>query len=266
MSGVGPGAAGPASAGPAAEDPAASDPAADGGVRTALITGAGRGIGRATALRLAEAGTDLALCAREADEVHTVAEEVRARGRRCIAASVDVADATALATFVEEAREALGPIDGLVSNAGTILLPDDAGHASAERWDRTMDVNARATYLLFGLLVPEMRRRGRGRLVAVASTAGLRGLPERLSYGASKHALVGLVRALAAELRRDAPGVQVAAVCPGAVRTRLTEGSRPDADRMGWLSADDVAATIAWLMGPDARSSHGAVIELDDRA
>jgi 3-oxoacyl-[acyl-carrier protein] reductase len=233
---------------------------------TALITGAGRGIGRATALRLARDGWTLALAAREDDEVAAVAEEVRALGRRAHAGAFDVADPSALGTFVDEATSTLGPIGAVVSNAGTILLPDDLERVDAERFDRTMAVNARAAYLLAGLTVPAMLRRGQGRFVAIASTAGLRGLPERLAYVASKHALVGVVRSLAAEVRRSAPGVTVNAVCPGAVRTRLTEGSRPDADRAGWLEPEDVAATVAWLLGPDGARTHGAILELDDRS
>ena len=230
----------------------------------ALVTGAGRGIGRATALRLAHTGHDLALCALEADEVEAVAAETRALGRQVLASSFDVAEADAVAGFVAEARGALGPIAALVANAGTILLPDDAAAASAERWDRTMAVNARAAYLFCAAVLPDMRSAGRGRIVTIASTAGLRGLPRRLAYVASKHALVGMTRALAAEV--DDPGVTVNAVCPGAVRTRLTEGSRPNADRSGWLEPDEVAATIAWLLGPDATHAHGAMIELANRS
>jgi NAD(P)-dependent dehydrogenase (short-subunit alcohol dehydrogenase family) len=230
----------------------------------ALVTGAGRGIGRAIALRLAAAGHDLVLCALEADEVDAVAVEVRGAGRRAFAEAVDVAEPDAIAAFVARAREALGEVDALVNNAGTIHLPDDVGHASAARWDATFAVNARAAYLLCGELLPGMVARGRGRVVNVASTAGLRGLPQRLAYVASKHAVVGLTRALAEEVRD--PGVTVNAVCPGAVRTRLTLGSRPDAERRGWLDPDDVARTVAHLVGPDAAHVHGAVIVLDDRS
>jgi NAD(P)-dependent dehydrogenase (short-subunit alcohol dehydrogenase family) len=244
--------------------PAAGAAASDAKPPVALVTGAGRGIGRATALRLARAGHDLALCALEEDEVAAVAAEARTLGRRAFAAAFDVADEDAVEAFVREARDALGPATALVANAGTILLPDDAGSATAERWDRTLAVNARAAYLACAAVLPGMRRAGRGRIVTVASTAGLRGLPRRLSYVASKHALVGLTRALAEEV--DAPGITVNAVCPGAVRTRLTAAARPDADRHGWLEPDEVAATIDWLLGPDAAHVHGAVLELRDRS
>lgn len=243
----------------AAADPDDAKPAS-----VALVTGAGRGIGRATALALAAAGHDLALVALEADEVAAVADEVRALGRRAHAHACDVAEADAIAHAAAAARDALGPVAVLVNNAGTILLPDDVVHASAARWDRTFDVNVRAAYLFCAALLPQMLAAGRGRVVNVASTAGLRGLPYRLAYVASKHAVVGLTRALAAEVRH--PGVTVNAVCPGAVRTRLTAGSRPDADRSGWLEPEDVARTIRHLVGPDAAHVHGSVVELGDRS
>lgn len=232
----------------------------------ALVTGAGRGIGRAVALCLARNGADLAVCALEMDELESLASEVRLLGRRVYVAPVDVADADELLAFVDGARQAIGAPEVVVSNAGTILLPDDVDHVDAELWDRTVDVNARAAYLLAGRTVPEMRQRGRGRFIAVASTAGLRGLPQRLAYVSSKHALVGLVRSLAAELRHTDAGVTVNAVCPGAVRTRLTQGSRPDDARDGWHDPDDVAASVAWLASTDAAHVHGAVLELDDRS
>ncbi|MEX2502215.1 MAG: SDR family oxidoreductase [Trueperaceae bacterium] len=240
-----------------------SDPGSGDPRRTALVTGGGRGIGRATALRLAAMGFDLALGALEQDEVEEVASEARDVGATAFAAAVDVADSDALDRFATDAERAVGPIDVLINDAGTIHLPDDLAGATRAGWDRTLDVNARGPFLACLRLVPGMRQRGFGRVVNVASTAGLRGLPGRLSYVASKHALVGLTRALAAEIAD--PGVTINAVCPGAVRTRLTEGSRPDADRSGWLAPDDVAAQIAWLCGPDAARVHGAVIELADR-
>lgn len=229
----------------------------------AVVSGAGRGIGRATALRLARDGFDLALCALERAEVEAVAAEVRALGRRAHADAFDVAEPGAIDAFLAAVRAELGPALTLVANAGTILLPDDVAHADAARWDRTMAVNARAPYLFATALLPAMLEAGRGRIVTIASTAGLGGLPDRLCYVASKHAVVGLTRALAEDARRTA--VTVNAVCPGAVRTRLTGGSRPGDDRAGWLEPDEVAATVAHLVGPDGGHVHGAVIELRDR-
>ena len=230
----------------------------------AIVTGGGRGIGRAVAVRLAAHGHDVAICGLEADEVERVADEVRAVGRRSVASVVDVGDPAEVDAFFAHVRTKLGEVDVLVNNAGTIRLPDDVASATVDRWDATFDVNARAAYQLCSLALPSMIARNHGRVVNVASTAGLAGLRGRIAYSASKHAVVGLTRSLAEEV--DALGVTVNAVCPGAVRTRLTEGSRPDADRYGWLLAEDVARTIAHLVGNDAGHVHGAIIELRDRS
>lgn len=232
--------------------------------RVALVTGAGRGIGRAAALRLAAAGNDLALGALEADEVEAVAAEIRSLGRRALAFALDVADEGQTADFAAAAERALGPVAVLVNNAGTIHLPDDLASTTPATWDRTFAVNVRGAFLMSRAVVPGMIERDFGRVVNVASTAGLRGLDRRLAYSASKHALVGFTRALAEELLDSS--VTVNAVCPGAVATRLTLGTRPDADRAGWLAPDDVARTIAQLAGADAAHLHGAIIEIRDRS
>lgn len=234
----------------------------DAGV--AIVTGGGRGIGRACALRLAEQGLDVAVCALEADEVEGVADEVRRLGRSAYAAAVDVGDERSVRSFVRNVAATLGPISVLVNNAGTIDLPDEIGVTTADQWDRTLGVNARGPFLFCTEVVPGMLERHRGRVINIASVAGLRGLPRRLAYTASKHALVGLTRSLAAEI--DGSRVTVNAICPGAVVTQMTAGSRAGQDRSGWLQPADVAATVVYLAGPDGGHVHGAVLALEDRS
>ena len=209
-------------------------------------------------------GFDVALCALESDEVRSVAEEAQRLGRRVHAEAVDVAEAPQVEAFVRAAQEALGPVVVLVNNAGTIALPDGIRSTTPEQWDRTLAVNARGAFLFCRQIVPGMLDRDRGRVINVASVAGLRGLRERLSYSASKHAVVGLTRALAEEIRGSR--VTANAVCPGAVVTQLTAGSRPNQDRAGWLQPADVASTVGYLAGPDGAHVHGAIIPLEDRS
>lgn len=230
----------------------------------AIVTGGGRGIGRACALRLAGGGFDVAVCALEQGEVEDVAADVRALGRRAHAAVVDVADEASVRAFATDVVDRLGPVSVLVNNAGTIELPDEVGATTAAQWDRTMNVNARGPFLFCSQVLPGMLERDRGRVINIASVAGLRGLPRRLAYTASKHALVGLTRSLAAEI--EGSHVTVNAICPGAVVTRMTAGSRAGQDRTGWLQPDDLAATVAHLAGPDGGHIHGAVIALEDRS
>lgn len=230
----------------------------------AIVTGGGRGIGRACALRLAGMGFEVAVCALEQAEVDAVADAIRDSGRRAHASVVDVADERSVRTFAADVEGRLGPVSVLVNNAGTIELPDEIGVTTAERWDRTMGVNARGPFLFCTQVLPGMLDRDRGRVINIASVAGLRGLPRRLAYTASKHALVGLTRSLAAEIVGSR--VTVNAICPGAVITRMTAGSRSGQDRTGWLQPEDIAATVGYLAGPDGAHVHGAVIALEDRS
>lgn len=236
-------------------------PSLDGQV--AIVTGAGRGIGRAVALALAAEGADLALCDLDPGGLNVLAEELRETGRRVYSSVLDVCDEDAVTTFVDESVDTLGRIDILVNNAGTIVLPGDLLSTTTAAWERTMAVNATGPFLLCRSVLPHLQERG-GRIIMIGSTAGLRGLPERVAYCASKHAVVGLTRALAAELRYS--NVSVNAVCPGAVVTPLTEMSRPEAGRAGWLEPADIARAVCFFAADTSRTHHGVIMELDDRS
>ena len=140
------------------------------------------------------------------------------------------------------------------------LYPVHRKYVTPEAWDTMMATNARSVFLCSRAVVPDMRRRGRGRIVNVASAAGLRGLPERSAYCASKHAVVGFTRALALDLRPH--GIAVNAICPGAVDTPLTAYSRPEADKSGWLQPTDVAEVALFLASDAARGMTGAIVEV----
>jgi NAD(P)-dependent dehydrogenase (short-subunit alcohol dehydrogenase family) len=226
----------------------------------ALVTGSARGIGRAIALAFAREGGDLVLADRRADALAGVAEEIRSLGRRTLAHPADVSDEEQVGGLVERALGELGRLDVLVNNAGTIVLPGSLEGTTSEAWDTMMATNARSVFLCSRAVVPGMRRQGRGRIVNVASTAGLRGLPERSAYCASKHAVVGFTRALALDLRPH--GIAVNAICPGAVDTPLTAYSRPDADKSGWLQPAEVAEVAVFLASDAARGMTGAIVEV----
>jgi NAD(P)-dependent dehydrogenase (short-subunit alcohol dehydrogenase family) len=226
----------------------------------ALVTGSARGIGRAIALALAREGADLVLADRRADALPAVAEAIQALGRRALAHAADVGDAAEVGGLVDRALGEFGRVDVLVNNAGTIVLPGGLEETTPEAWDTMMAENARSVFLCSRAVVPDMRRRGRGRIVSVASTAGLRGLPERSAYCASKHAVVGFTRALALDLRPH--GIAVNAICPGAVDTPLTAYSRPEADKSAWLQPTDVAEVAVFLASDAARGMTGAIVEV----
>ncbi|HKY32893.1 MAG TPA: SDR family NAD(P)-dependent oxidoreductase [Candidatus Polarisedimenticolia bacterium] len=187
--------------------------------RRALVTGGGRGIGRAVALALAGAGADVAVAARSAGQVQGVAREIAALGRRSAALEADVTVASSVAAMADAAEEALGGIDILVNNAGgaeTALLP----RTDRALWERMIAVNLTSVYLCTHRLLPAMKRGGWGRVITIASRAGLTGYPYVSAYCAAKHGAVGFTRAVALEMAGS--GVTVNCICPGQADTEMT--------------------------------------------
>ena len=190
--------------------------------RNAVITGGGRGVGAAVAAKLAAAGVTVIVAARTVDQVEAVAEALRIRGYAAHAETCDVADARSVERLASRAEKRLGSIDILVNNAGTALA--SALHkTSLDDWNRLMAINATSAFLCLKAMLPGMIQRKWGRVVNVASIAGLRGDRYIAAYAASKHALVGLTTSAAAEAAPH--GVTVNAVCPGYLRTDMTRES-----------------------------------------
>jgi NAD(P)-dependent dehydrogenase (short-subunit alcohol dehydrogenase family) len=188
--------------------------------RVALVTGGGRGIGRAIALALARAGLDVAVAARTVPEIEAVAAEVAALGRRTLFLPLDLSDRASLARAPRAVAEQLGPVDVLVNNAG--LHQAAPVHALADAtWDAVIAVNLTAPVLLTRACLPSMYERGFGRVVNVASVAGKIGLRYGAAYSASKHGLVGFTRSLALEGARK--GVTANAICPSWTETRMMD-------------------------------------------
>jgi meso-butanediol dehydrogenase/(S,S)-butanediol dehydrogenase/diacetyl reductase len=188
--------------------------------RVALVTGGGRGIGRAIALELARAGAHVAVAARSVPEIEAVAGEVKQLGRRAFFFPLDVSDRAQLAEAPARVAEALGPVDILVNNAGVhasmpLLKQDDA------TWDALMAVNLTAPMLLSRACLAHLYQQGWGRIINVASVAGRIGLKYGAAYAASKHGLLGLTRSLALEGAKK--GVTVNAICPSWTETRMLD-------------------------------------------
>jgi NAD(P)-dependent dehydrogenase (short-subunit alcohol dehydrogenase family) len=186
--------------------------------RVAVVTGAGRGIGAATATALSEAGVEVILAARSRDQIERLASEMIRAGRRATAIACDVADEASVAELARRASE-VGPIGVLINNAGA-ASSSPVARTSLDEWNRLFAVNATGAFLCTRAFLPGMLERKWGRVVNVASTAALRGGKYLAAYTAAKHALLGLTRATAAEVAGT--GVTVNAVCPGFVDTDMT--------------------------------------------
>jgi NAD(P)-dependent dehydrogenase (short-subunit alcohol dehydrogenase family) len=247
-----------------------------------VVTGAGRGIGRAVALALARAGADVAVTARTMSDLQSVAGEIEGLGRRCVVLKCDVTDAEAVRTMSERVLLALGGIDILVNNAGRGESHAFKGHPD-ELWHRMIAVNLTSVYYVTKAFVPALIEGGGGRIINIASTAARVGDKYVAAYTAAKHGVLGLTRSLAAEL--VGYGITANAVCPGFVDTPMTEDTLANIARRTGLSAEqarerlesgmpqkrliqpeEVAAMVVYLASDAAGGINGQAINIDGGA
>ncbi len=228
--------------------------------RTALVTGATEGIGRATAFALGRAGWQVGVCARTVARLDGLLAELGAAGIRAAGRAGDVGDERDAPAIVRHVADALGPVDALVNNAG-VLIAKPFEELTPADWDRTMATNLRSLFLMTREVLPEMRRRRRGAVVNVASLAGRNGFVGGTAYVASKHAVLGFSKSLMLEVRRD--NIRVVAICPGSVGTAMLRDQpllKADPDKI--LRPEDVASTILHALELPERA---LVSELDIR-
>ncbi|GLC26635.1 hypothetical protein rosag_31480 [Roseisolibacter agri] len=243
--------------------------------RTALVTGAGRGLGRAMATHLARAGARVALVARSHAEIEAVAAALQGDGATAVAIPADVTDADAVERAVEAAESALGPLDLLVNNAGDGAVPGPIWEADPERWWRVFEVNLLGAFLGTRAALRRMVPRGHGRIVNVSSRAGNVAVPFASAYSTSKGALTRFTEIAAAEARPH--GVQLFALEPGTVRTAMTETLLESEAGRTWLpwyrqtfdagqdaSPDEAAALVVRLARGDADALSGRFISRAD--
>ena len=246
-----------------------------------IVTGGGRGIGRAIALRFAQEGSAVLLAARTQSQVDAVAAELKAAGHKAAVLAADVSQESDCQAIVSAARKQFGRIDILVNNAGVLGPVKSVEEVSPNEWDEVIAVNLRGPFLLSRLVLPEMYQRGSGAVINISSVAAKGAFQWNSPYAASKAGLVGLTRTLAAEAARK--GVRVNAICPGPVAE--TEMSRvlgqaladrlhadPDELFKGFLekllqgkpqTAGDVADAAIFLASSHATAITGQTLNVD---
>jgi 3-oxoacyl-[acyl-carrier protein] reductase len=234
----------------------------------AVITGAGRGIGRAIALKLATAGADVVCVSRTVENSEKVAAEVRAMGRRAWAVAVDVADPAQIAAAGEKIIAEAGRVDVLVNNAG-VTRDGLVMRMSEADWDTVLNTNLRGAFLFTKAFTRVLLKQRSGRIINIASVIGLMGNAGQANYAASKAGLIGFTKSVAREL--GSRGVTCNAIAPGFIETDMTavlteeirSGLLKQIPLGGFGRADDIAEAALYLAGPGGRYVTGQVLVVD---
>jgi len=213
--------------------------------KKAIVTGGGRGIGRAIALAMAEEGCDIAVVSRTRDEIERTANEVMMFGSQALAIQADVSDPLDVKYAVNETIKAFGRIDVLVNNAGIAIFKPFL-ELTLDDWDKTMAVNLSGAFLCAQEVAKYMVDQESGTIINICSSASKKAYPNQLAYVASKHGMMGLSKTMSIDLQPY--GVKVHAICPGGVDTKLTADARPEVDRSDWMHPEDVAHVIMMLL------------------
>jgi 3-oxoacyl-[acyl-carrier protein] reductase len=211
--------------------------------KSAIVTGASRGIGLAVAHRLGTLGARLSLCARDATRLEAAADELRPVAAGVFAAAVDVAHGDQIMAFVRNTEKALGPVEILINNAG-IGYFGPTHEATEASWDSVLDTNLKAVFLASKAVAAGMIGRRSGHIVNIASLAGKNAFAGGGIYCASKWGLMGLTECMAEDLRGY--GIRVSAICPGSVATDFSPHGKKDISKM--LQAEDIAHVVEMIV------------------
>lgn len=232
-------------------------------LNTALVTGSGRGIGKETAILLAEKDMNVVVCSRTQTEIDTVVKEIESIGKgKVVGRKCDVSVATEVNDIVKEALSLNGSIDVLINNAG-ISYVKKVIDTSEEEWDKTLDINLKGAFLFCKAIVPHMIKNNLGVIINVSSGAGKVGFEDISAYCASKFGMIGLAESLAWEVANY--NIRVMTICPGEVATRMQEDVDPryyESNKHKMLSPRTVAEKITDMIFNDNEYRNGVSIDL----
>jgi 3-oxoacyl-[acyl-carrier protein] reductase len=227
--------------------------------KVAIVTGAGRGIGRSIALTLARNGVRVALAARTVAQLQAVQAEIEAAGGEALAVPTDMSNEGDVSALVQKTIQRFGRLDIVVNNAG-IGIYGALEQATTAQWDTMMNVNARGAFLLCREAIPHLRQQRPSYIVNITSVVGVKGYINQALYSASKHAVMGMSKALAKEVQKD--GIRVHAICPGGVDTDMASAARPDLDRSILIQPDEIADVVLFLV---TRAGNAVIDQIDMR-
>jgi 2-hydroxycyclohexanecarboxyl-CoA dehydrogenase len=237
--------------------------------KTALITGAGAGIGRACALRLAREGINIGVLDLDVESASKVAAEIEAAGGKAVALSANIADRGEVTTAVDTLRQAFGPVTIVVNNAGiSNFIPFE--ELTDNDWDVMFEINTKGTFVVTQVVLPDMKEAGWGRVVNISSSSAQTGSVEQVHYSASKGAMISMTRSLAQAL--GPYGITVNNIPPGAIMNTIMSEANKDRFRMSMEQLtrmipvgrtgvpDDIAGACAWLVSEDSSYVTGQTI------
>ncbi len=237
--------------------------------RVALVAGASKGIGAATAEEFAAAGAAVVLAARDVAALRSVADGIEARGGRALAVGTDVTDAASVRQLVERTLEVFGRLDAAFNNATAGPLPAPLADIDPAEFDEGIATNIRGTFLGMKFQIPAMLRGGGGAIVNMASVAGVNGTANLAAYVAGKAGIIGLTKVAALDYADQ--GIRVNVVAPGPILTHHLQAAGPEAQRLAGLSTPtrrlgtvaEVARVVLWLCSPDSSFMTGTVVPID---